>query len=68
MTVKYEYTSDCCGHKYMEQRAKDEAIFFPVCNVCGNGNYVLVAETVISEEVERLSVTTISDETKESTE
>jgi uncharacterized protein (DUF983 family) len=53
MTVKFEYVADCCGHKYAEQRAKDEPMFFPICNICKSGNYVLVTETVISEEIER---------------
>ena len=53
MTVKYEYKSACCGHEYMEQRAKEEPLFFPTCNACGNGEYQLVNETVISETVER---------------
>ena len=55
MTVKYEYKSACCGHEYIEQRAKDEPMFFPTCNVCGNADYELVKETVLSEEVERVA-------------
>ena len=53
MTVRYEYKSACCGHEYVEQRAVDESMFFPICNLCGNANYELVNETVISETVER---------------
>jgi uncharacterized protein (DUF983 family) len=53
MTVRYEYKSVCCGHEYIEQRAADEPMFFPVCNVCGNADYELVNETVLAEEVER---------------
>ena len=55
MTVKYEYKSTCCGHEYVEQRAADEPMFFPICNLCGDANYELVAETVISETVERVA-------------
>ena len=55
MTVKYEYKSACCGHEYVEQRAKDEPMFFPKCNSCGNDDYELVKETVLSEEVERVA-------------
>jgi len=53
MTVKYEYKSDCCGHEYIEIRAADEPLFFPTCNKCKTGNYELVTETVIANEVER---------------
>lgn len=58
MTVKYEYKSACCGHQYSEQRAKDEPMFFPTCNSCGQDNYVLVNETTLSEDVERTSAPT----------
>ena len=53
MTVKYEYKSACCGHEYVEQRAKEEPMFFPTCNVCGNADYELVNETILAAEVER---------------
>lgn len=53
MTVKYEYKSACCEHTYVEQRGKDEPMFFPTCNACGNDNYVLVNETILAEDVER---------------
>jgi hypothetical protein len=53
MTVKYEYKSACCEHEYTEIRAADEPLFFPICNRCKTGNYKLVAETVIANEVER---------------
>jgi len=53
MTVKYEYKSACCEHEYTEIRAANEPLFFPICNRCKTGNYELVAETVIADEVER---------------
>ena len=53
MTVKYEYKSQCCGHEYSEQRAVNEPMFFPTCNNCGNANYELVKEIVLSDSVER---------------
>lgn len=55
MTVKYEYKSTCCGHEYMEMRAADEPMFFPICNKCKIANYELVNETVLSETVERVA-------------
>lgn len=55
MTVKYEYVSACCGHEYVEQRAADEPMFFPTCNACGENDYELIKETVISGTVERVA-------------
>lgn len=53
MTIRFEYKSTCCGHEYVEQRAADEPMFFPTCNACGNDDYELIKETVLSETVER---------------
>lgn len=53
MTVKFEYKSECCGHMYVEQRGTDEPQIITVCNNCGNADYVLVKETVLSETAER---------------
>ena len=61
MTVKYEYKSACCGHEYSETRVAEEPLFFPVCTSCGNADYELVKETIISDVVER----TLSSETIE---
>lgn len=52
MTVKYEYKCDICSHDYMEQRGADEPQFFTTCNKGDGGNYVLVNETKIAEELE----------------
>lgn len=52
MTVKYEYKSACCNHEYFEQRAKGTSMLFPNCNECGVGNYELVQETIIANEIE----------------
>lgn len=53
MTVRYEYKSTCCGHAYIEQRGADEPMLMPTCNQCGNDDYELIKETVLSEIVER---------------
>jgi len=53
MTVRYEYKSACCGHEYVEQRAAEEPMFFPTCNVCGEADYELVNEIVLADKVER---------------
>ena len=52
MTIRYEYKSECCQHEYVEQRGKDEPMFFPKCNKCETGDYVLVQEVKLSDEVE----------------
>jgi len=65
MTVKYEYKSDCCGHNYVEQRAAEEPMFFPTCNVCKIGTYELVNETVIATEVERVEAPIVAAEEAE---
>ena len=63
MTVKYEYKSTCCEHEYMEMRAADEPMFFPICNRCKTANYELVNETVLSETVERVAADVVVEET-----
>lgn len=62
MTVKYEYKSLCCGHEYIEQRAADEPMFFPTCNKCGNADYELIKETILSDQTERSSGPEIVEE------
>ena len=52
MTVRYEYSSVCCGHAYIEQRNAEEPMYHPTCNKCGTGEYELVTETVLEEPVE----------------
>jgi uncharacterized protein (DUF983 family) len=55
MTVKFEYKCNNCSNEYVEQRAADEPLFFLNCMNCKNGENELVAETVISETVERVA-------------
>jgi len=57
MTVKYTYKSDCCEHEYIEQRGADEPMFFPTCNKCYQGDYILIDEEVISDAIERQGAT-----------
>ena len=45
MAIKYEYNSSCCGHYYIETRNAEDAQVVTKCNVCGQGEYVLSAET-----------------------
>ena len=45
MAIKYEYNSTCCSHFYIETRNADDAQVVTKCNVCGQGEYVLTAQT-----------------------
>jgi hypothetical protein len=45
MTIKYEYTSKCCNHSYIEQRPEEDDMYYPKCNICGVEDYTLVKET-----------------------
>ena len=47
MAIRYEYNSVCCGHLYMETRSADDAQVVTKCNVCGQGEYELTAQTEI---------------------
>jgi hypothetical protein len=39
MAIKYEYSSNCCGHFYIETRNVDDTQVVTKCNVCGTGEY-----------------------------
>jgi len=45
MAIKYEYSSVCCSHYYIETRNAEDAQVVTKCNVCGQGEYVLTAQT-----------------------
>ena len=47
MAIKYEYSSECCSHYYIETRNNDDAQVFTKCNVCGQGEYVETNQTEI---------------------
>ena len=40
MAIKYEYSSECCSHYYIETRNNDDAQVVTKCNICGQGEYV----------------------------
>jgi hypothetical protein len=40
MAIKYEYSSECCSHYYIETRNNDDAQVVTKCNICGQGKYV----------------------------
>ena len=47
MAIKYEYNSPCCNHFYVETRNESDAQVMTKCNVCGQGEYVLTAQSEI---------------------
>jgi hypothetical protein len=47
MAVKYEYSSTCCGHYYIETRNPEDAPVITTCNVCGQGEYALSNEVPV---------------------
>jgi hypothetical protein len=40
MAIRYEYSSECCSHYYIETRNNDDAQVVTKCNICGQGEYV----------------------------
>ena len=40
MAIKYEYSSECCSHYYVETRNAEDNQVVTKCNVCGQGEYV----------------------------
>ena len=47
MAIKYEYSSTCCSHYYIETRNNNDAQVVTKCNVCGQGEYELTTQTEI---------------------
>lgn len=47
MAIKYKYSSECCSHYYIETRNNDDAQVMTKCNICGQGEYVLTAQSEI---------------------
>jgi len=47
MAIKYEYSSECCSHYYIETRNNADAQVVTKCNVCGQGEYELIGQTEI---------------------
>ena len=50
MAIKYEYNSPCCGHFYIEVRNPEDAQVVTKCNVCGQGEYELTAQTDLDQQ------------------
>jgi len=47
MAIKYEYSSECCSHYYVETRNNEDAQVVTKCNICGQGEYVETNRTEI---------------------
>jgi len=45
VAIKYEYNSECCNHFYTEIRNEQDSQVVTKCNICGQGDYVLTAQT-----------------------
>jgi hypothetical protein len=45
MAIRYEYSSTCCSHYYIETRNNDAAQIMTKCNVCGQGEYIETSRT-----------------------
>jgi len=56
MTVKFEYKCNYCTKEYIEQRGADESQFTVDCEVCKQGEFIEVNQTVISDTIERFIV------------
>jgi len=50
MAIKYEYNSPCCSHYYVEVRNPEDAQVITKCNVCGQGEYVLTAQSDLDQQ------------------
>lgn len=51
MSIRYEYVSTCCNTGYIETRDADQEMVYPVCVQCAQGEYTLISETVLDEQV-----------------
>jgi len=47
MAIKYEYSSNCCNHFYIEIRNPEDNQVITKCNVCGQGDYIEASQTEI---------------------
>ena len=47
MAIRYEYSSTCCSHYYIETRNNNASQIITMCNVCGQGEYVETNQTEI---------------------
>jgi len=47
MAIRYEYSSNCCNHFYIETRNNDTAQIMTKCNACNQGEYVETSQIEI---------------------
>jgi hypothetical protein len=61
MAIRYEYSSTCCSHYYIETRNNDDAQVVTKCNICGQGEYVETSRTEIESIIEPVYQPTAED-------
>ncbi len=64
MAIRYEYSSECCSHYYIETRNNADAQVVTKCNVCGQGEYIETSRTefeTIAEPVYQVSVEEVQE-------
>jgi len=52
MAIKYEYSSTCCSHYYIETRNAEDTQVVTKCNICGQGEYVETNRTEFESIIE----------------
>jgi len=52
MAIKYEYSSTCCSHYYIETRNAEDNQVVTKCNICGQGEYELIQKTELEETIQ----------------
>jgi hypothetical protein len=63
MAIKYEYSSTCCSHYYIETRNNADAQVVTKCNVCGQGEYIETNRTEFETIIEPVYQAVSVDET-----
>jgi len=56
MTVKFEYKCNNCDKQYAEQRGAEEPQFIVDCEVCKQGQFIEVNQTVLADSIERYTI------------
>ena len=63
MAIRYEYSSDCCSHYYIETRNAEDNQIVTKCNVCGQGEYVETNRTEFETIAEPVYQAPVEEET-----
>jgi hypothetical protein len=68
MAIRYEYSSECCSHYYIETRNAEDAQVVAKCNVCGQGEYAETSRTEFETITEPVYQVLVESESAELTE